>query len=144
LKLDHFSFVAALIRDQIDEFDAAIIREQATGDDELLERDAPGSTGEHIDPPPILEPPVADNLSYQRRRVTFEAGAITLRSQQPPLALSYLESLRDQGSIFSNFRARLSTWLTSMFPLYGFSFPLGCTRVEFQGTDKVSTSFGYV
>jgi len=142
LKLEHISFTAVLIRDQIEEVDAAILRNQVMGDDEM-ERNAPEGTQEHTNLS-VSEPPVVDNSSHQGRKATFEAGAITLRSrQQPPLALSYLESLSDQGHIFRNFRKRLSDWLTSMFPLYDISFPLGCTHVKFEGSDKVSTAFGY-
>ncbi|KAH9074389.1 hypothetical protein EDB83DRAFT_2219181, partial [Lactarius deliciosus] len=103
LKFEHQSFVAALIRDQIDEVDAA--KAAIHKDDE--------------------------------NPATFDAGAVILRSQQrPPLTF---EDLRDQGPIFCDFRTRLSDWLTTMFPLYDdLSFPPGCTRVEFEDTDKLT------
>ncbi|KAF8258702.1 hypothetical protein EI94DRAFT_1910877 [Lactarius quietus] len=64
---------------------------------------------------------------------TLEAGAVTLGSQQPPLTLSYLESLTGQESHFINFRHRLSKWLTDMFNAYKYPFPPGCTCVtEYQ------------
>lgn len=138
MKFEHNTFVTALIRDQIDEVDSAA-RDQATGDDEM-EQDAPVRAQEHTADPSGEELSVVDNLPYQRRRSTFEAGAATLRSRQPPVELSHLESLEDQGIIFSNFRTKLSAWLTYMLPLYELSFPPGCTRVDLQGTDKVSTT----
>ncbi|KAH9007701.1 hypothetical protein EDB83DRAFT_2236259, partial [Lactarius deliciosus] len=103
LKFEHQSFVAALIRDQIDEVDAA--KAAIHKDDE--------------------------------NPAMFDVGAIILQSQQqPPLTF---EDLRDQGPIFCDFRTRLSDWLTTMFPLYDdLSFPPGCTRVEFEDTDKLT------
>jgi hypothetical protein len=136
LKIDHLLFVKVLIRDQITEVDAAIHHEQVM--DNETELNAAGGTQEHLTPSPE---PIADSLLIsQTGGKTFEAGAVTLRSQQSPQTLAYFES---QGLIFSNFCARVSAWLTALLPVYGFSFSPGCTRVKFQGTDKVSTTFGY-
>ncbi|KAI9432013.1 hypothetical protein H4582DRAFT_2194400 [Lactarius indigo] len=133
LRLDHMSFVATLIRDQINEVDAAI-HQQAIGDDEM-EHSAPEGTQERHTNLSLLEPPPVEHSSNQRRKTTFDAGAVTLRSQQQPLAF---ESLGDRGPIFRDFHTRLSNWLTTVFPLYGFSFSPGCTRVNFEGADKLT------
>ncbi|KAH9024194.1 hypothetical protein EDB85DRAFT_2075196 [Lactarius pseudohatsudake] len=135
LKFEHQSFIAALIRDQINEVDAAIYKD----DDSEVGHNAPEGPGtqEHCTVNLSLrEPPVAERLSNQRTKATFEAGAVTLRSQQqPPLSF---EDLRDRGPIFCDFRTRLSDWVTAMFPLYDLSLPPGCTRVEFEDTDKLT------
>ncbi|KAH9083307.1 hypothetical protein EDB83DRAFT_2502427 [Lactarius deliciosus] len=86
LKFEHQSFVAALIRDQIDEVDAA--------------KAAIHKDDERVQAPKNINP------------ATFDAGAVILRSQQrPPLTF---EDLRDQGPIFCDFRTRLSDWLTTI------------------------------
>ncbi|KAH9168438.1 hypothetical protein EDB89DRAFT_1855509 [Lactarius sanguifluus] len=115
LKFEHQSFVAALIRDQIDEVDA-IYKDDEVGHN---------------------SPEVVEHSSKQKKKATFDAGAVILRSQQqPPLTF---EDLRDQDPIFCDFCTRLSDWLTTMFPLYDdLSFPPGCTRVEFEDTDKLT------
>ncbi|KAI9431873.1 hypothetical protein H4582DRAFT_2113324 [Lactarius indigo] len=119
LKYEHISLVAALIRKQIDELDAAK-REPATNEDDIG-CDALGSTQEQ-DIGSSVEPPVQDGPSRRGRRSTFDAGAVILRSRQT----------------FRNFRARLATWLTNTMPLYNFSFAPGCMRVEFQAEDKIT------
>ncbi|KAH9021110.1 hypothetical protein EDB83DRAFT_2508328 [Lactarius deliciosus] len=137
LKFEHQSFVAALIRDQIDEVDAA--KAAIHKDDEVGHNSPEGpGTQEHCTINLSLrEPPVVEHSSKRKNPATFDAGAVILRSQQrPPLTF---EDLRDQGPIFCDFRTRLSDWLTTMFPLYDdLSFPPGCTRVEFEDTDKLT------
>ncbi len=87
-----------------------------------------------------LEPPVHDDPSCQGRRTTFDAGAVVLRSRQPPVTFEALElgGLEARNPTFRGFRAKLAAWLTEVLPLYGFSFAPGCMRVEFQADDKVS------
>lgn len=138
MKIDHFLLVGALIQGQIDEVDAAKQQKQGLDTDETeLRAQATENTLSQNDIDPFLEPP---SVHIQAGR-TLEAGAITLGSQQP-LELSSLVTLQDRGSLFSNFQARLSDWLTDMFKAYQYKFPPGCNRVELQGTDKVSTTFG--
>ncbi|KAH9170356.1 hypothetical protein EDB89DRAFT_1853558, partial [Lactarius sanguifluus] len=108
LKFEHQSFVAALIRDQIDEVNA-IYKDDEVGHNSP---EGPGTQEHCTINPSLREPP------------------------QPPLTF---EDLRDQDPIFCDFRTRLSDWLTTMFPLYDdLSFPPGCTRVEFEDTDKLT------
>jgi hypothetical protein len=141
LKIDHFLLVGMLIQGQIDEVDAAKQHEQELDNDEAeinaLE-DTQALSQENIDP--FSEPP---SVNIQTGR-TLEAGAITLGSQQPSLELSYLGSLQDRGCLFSNFQARLSSWLTEMFKAYHYKFPSGCNHVELQGTDRVSTIYLWI
>jgi hypothetical protein len=127
-------FVAALIRGQIDEVDA---RGQMTEDTDTLE-----STEELISS--SLEPPVDDGVPCQGRKTTFDAGAIVLRSHQPPVTLGSLEHLGAENLVFRNFRARLAAWLTHMLPLYGINFVPGCTRVQFQVDHQVGFTIGAV
>jgi hypothetical protein len=133
LKIDHFLLVGTLIQGQIDEVDAAKQHEQELDNDET-EVDAPEDTLSQKDIDPFSEPP---SVGIQTGK-TLEAGAITLGSQQPSLELSYLETLQDRGPLFSNFREKLSKWLTDMFKEYHYQFPPGCDSVKLQGTDKVS------
>jgi hypothetical protein len=133
LKIDHFLFVGMLIQSQIDEVDAAKPHEQELDNDET--EDTPSR--EDIDP--FSVPP---SVGIQTGR-TLEAGPITLGSQQPSLELSYLENLQDQGSLFSNFRKKLSDWLTDMFKAYHYKFLPGHDCAKLQGTDRVSATFAY-
>ena len=138
MKIDHCLLVGALIQGQIDEVDAAKLHGQELDADET-ELDTPEDTLSQQEVDPFSEPP---SVHIQTGK-TLEAGAITLGSQQPPLELSFLESLHDRGSLFSNFQARLSDWLTDMFKAYHYKFPPGCNHVELQGTDRVSPTFDY-
>ncbi|KAN0127630.1 hypothetical protein V8E53_014549 [Lactarius tabidus] len=133
LKIDHFLLVGTLIQGQIDEVDAAKQHEQELDNDET-EVDAPEDTLSQKDIDPFSEPP---SVGIQTGK-TLEAGAITLGSQQPSLELSYLETLQDRGPLFSNFREKLSKWLTDMFKEYHYQFPPGCDSVKLQGTDKIT------
>ncbi|KAI9428775.1 hypothetical protein H4582DRAFT_2091022 [Lactarius indigo] len=139
LRYNHFAFISALIRDQIDELDAAASCHVQTLDDDDDVEDALGSTQEQ-DIGPSLGPTltVHDGSSHQGRSTTFDAGAVVLRSQQPPVTLKTLEGTNAENPTFRNFRARLATWLTVVLPQYNFSFAPGCTRVEFQDDDKIT------
>ncbi|KAI9455173.1 hypothetical protein BJY52DRAFT_1205065 [Lactarius psammicola] len=110
LNREHLGFVAALIRNQIDELDL----------------DA------------AAQPPAHDSSSYQRRNTTFDAGVVILRSQQRPVTLEAVGDLAAQNPTFKNFRVNLADWLTANLPLYGFSFAPGSMRVEFQADDQIT------
>ncbi|KAH9017439.1 hypothetical protein EDB84DRAFT_1628850 [Lactarius hengduanensis] len=144
LKYEHFAFISALIRDQIDELDAAtrLDVQMMMGDDDMAgDREALGSTQEQ-DIDSSLGPTVTvhDGSSRQRRSKTFDAGAVVLRSEQPPVAFKSLEGSNqaENPNTFRNFRARLAAWLTASLPQYEFSLAPGCTRVEFQDDDKIT------
>ncbi|KAI9445866.1 hypothetical protein H4582DRAFT_2069128 [Lactarius indigo] len=123
----------------IDELDAVASCHVQTLDDDDNVEDALGSTQEQ-DIGPSLGPTltVHDGSSHQGRSTTFGAGAVVLRSQQPPVTLKTLEGTNAENPTFRNFRARLATWLTVVLPQYNFSFAPGCTRVEFQDDDKIT------
>ncbi|KAI9443747.1 hypothetical protein BJY52DRAFT_1206738 [Lactarius psammicola] len=122
LNREHLGFVAALIRNQIDELDLdAAAREQATNDTDLEpDPDELGSTQ-------------AQHIGETR---TFDAGVVILRSQQRPVTLEAVGDLTAQNPTFKNFRVNLADWLTANLPLYGFSFAPGSMRVEFQADDQ--------
>ncbi|KAH9013071.1 hypothetical protein EDB85DRAFT_2158478 [Lactarius pseudohatsudake] len=126
LKYEHFAFISALIRDQIDELDAATrldVQMMMGNDDMAGDREALGSTQEQ-DIGSSLGPTVT--------------GAVVLQSEQPPVAFKSLEGSNqaENPNTFRNFRARLAAWLTASLPQYEFSLAPGCTRVEFQDDDK--------
>ncbi len=127
MKTEHFSFVAALIRQQIDEVNKA-----AAEDSELV---SAGDEMGHTVPESTQVVEAGNNLADRGTRSMFEAGAITLQSQQVPVMFDDLEGV---GLTFRNFCAKLAAWLTAMLPSYNFCFPSRCDRVEFQGGDKVS------
>ncbi|KAI9430290.1 hypothetical protein H4582DRAFT_1824479 [Lactarius indigo] len=135
LKHEHTLLIAVLIWEQINELDAAIC-EAATNDDDIG-CDALGSTQEQ-DIGSSVEPPVQDGPSCQKRRSTFDAGAVILRSRQSPVTFGALEALGVQNKTFRNFHVRLAAWLTNTMPLYDFTFAPGCMRVEFQAEDKIT------
>jgi hypothetical protein len=140
LKIDHFKLVGALIQGLIEEVDAAEQHKQELSTDEReLNASQSTFTPSQGNFDPFSQPP---SVGIQTGK-TLDAGAITLGSRQPPLKLHCLESLQDQGSLFYNFRTRLSAWLTAMFKAYHYKFQPGCDRVELQDTDMVSTTFGY-
>ena len=131
-----------MIQSQIDEVDAAHAEQlgqelEIITDATELDASQEALSQDNIDP--FSEPPSVGIKTGK----TVEAGAITLGSQQPPLELRHLESLQDRGPIFRNFQTRLSAWLTDSFKAYNYKFPPGCDRIKLQGTDKVSTAFGY-
>ena len=125
------------MRAQIDEVDEAI-REQTA--DNIRNDDTSESTGTRPEEliSSSLGPPMNSGPSSQGRTTTFDAGAVILRSHQPPVTLGSLEYLGAEKPHFRNFRAKLTTWLTNMLPLYGFNFMPGFSRVQLQADDQVS------
>ncbi|KAI9442019.1 hypothetical protein BJY52DRAFT_1229255 [Lactarius psammicola] len=133
LNQEHLGFIAALIRNQINELDLDAAAHEL------------GSTqAQHIGS--SLEPLAHNSSSYQKRNMTFDAGVVILRSQQCPVTLEAVGDLEAQNPTFKNFHMNLMDWLTANLPLYGFSFASGSMRVEFQADDQlqsVNTQFAW-
>ncbi|KAH9170626.1 hypothetical protein EDB89DRAFT_1853308 [Lactarius sanguifluus] len=90
LKFEHQSFVAALIRDQIDEVDA-IYKDDEVGHNSP---EGPGTQEHCTINPSLREPPVVEHSSKQKKKATFDAGAVILRSQQQPPLTKYQQCRR--------------------------------------------------
>ena len=155
-------FVVAHIRSEVDEVDEAMRRQTTDGDgnddnddndndnddnydnDNDMERGASKGAKELISSS-LSVPPIVDggsSLDSEKGKKIF--GVSTLRSQQPPVTLGYLESLGAEDPSFRNFRARLATWINRTFPMYGCPFAPGLSRVALQADDKVSFASGPV
>ena len=137
-------FVAAQIQAQVDEVDEAM-HKQTSGDDDDDDDIEPGASKgiqELISSSPSVPPVIASSSSFEKGKKIF--GVSILRSQQPPVTLSSLESLGVENPTFRNFRARLATWINRTFPMYGCPFAPGVSRVTLQADDKVSFASGPV
>ncbi|KAI9445742.1 hypothetical protein BJY52DRAFT_1194069 [Lactarius psammicola] len=130
LNRKHLGFVAALIRNQIDELDLdAAAREQATNDTDLEpDPDELGSTQ-------------AQHIGETRR---LYAGVVILRSQQRPVTLEAVGDLTAQNPTFKNFlfsHQALCALNSKADDQVDESFPMAAERHDFL--KSVNTHFAW-
>lgn len=126
----------AQIQAQVNEVDEAMHKQTSGDDDDNLEPGASKGIQELISSSPSEPPVIASSSSFEKGKKMF--GVSILRSQQPPVTLSSLESLGVENLTFQNFCARLATWINRMFPMYGCPFVPGVSHITLQADDKVS------
>lgn len=125
LHADHQCYVAAYIRDLIDDVDAYHQSLEADGKEELETTDAandfPSDNSTLVKPKPMSK--------------QFHRGHITLGSRKAPISFMDLEAAHISDHQFLNFRTRLATWLTAVLPLM--DVDLGGNPVKFSAQDMV-------